>query len=60
MIETTVLKVVRSISISKRLWEKSQEQVGDISLSLVITRLLEMWLNGEVKITIEPKDLVND
>ena len=55
MIETSILKVVRSISISKVLWEKSQEQAGRVSLSLIISRLLEMWLAGEVKITIEPK-----
>ena len=55
MIETSILKVVRSISISKTLWEKSQEQAGRISLSLIISRLLEMWLVGEVKVTIEPR-----
>lgn len=55
MIETGLLKVVRSISISKGLWEKSQSQAGDVSLSLIVSRLLEMWLAGEVVVTIEPK-----
>lgn len=53
--EATVLKVIRSISISRRLWEEAQKQAGDISLSLIVSRLLEMWLAGEVKVTIEPK-----
>ena len=44
----------RSVYINTPLWQKAKEQAGTVSLSFIISQLLEMWLNGEVKITIEP------
>lgn len=50
-----MIKVVRSLSVSQELWEEAQKQAGNISLSLIISRLLEMWIAGEIKIIIEPR-----
>lgn len=44
----------KSVYVDAPLWQKAKEQAGSASLSFVISRLLEMWLNGDVKITVEP------
>lgn len=44
----------KSVYVSTPLWKRAQKQAGEASLSFIISRLLEMWLDGEVKITIEP------
>ena len=44
----------KSVYVDTPLWQKAKEQAGAASLSFIISRLLEMWLNGDVKITIEP------
>lgn len=51
-------KVTRSVFINKELWRRAMRQAGgnSLSLSFIVSRLLEMWIAGEVevKITVEP------
>lgn len=54
-IKPKTLKVIRTIYANFSLWQHAQRQAGNISLSMIISRLLEMWLAGEVKVTIEPR-----
>lgn len=46
----------RSFTIEKGLWSEAIQRAGPRQLSLIISRLLEMWLAGEVRITIEPRE----
>lgn len=42
----------RSISIELSLWERAIEKAnGLMSLSAIVRRLLEMWLNDEIDLT---------
>ena len=44
----------KSVYINTSLWKKAQQQAGEASLSFIISRLLEMWLSGDIKIIVEP------
>ena len=48
--------IKRSLTVEKDLWAEAIRRAGRRQLSLVITRLLTMWLNGDIKITLDPKD----
>ena len=46
--------IKRSYTIDENLWARARARAGYRRLSLIICLLLEMWLNGEVKPTLEP------
>lgn len=47
--------IKRMFTIDLDLWKEAKRRAGPRQLSLVISKLLEKWLAGEVVITIEPK-----
>lgn len=51
--EETV-KETRSIYIDPKVWEAAKYQAGNVSLSVLITMLLEKWMNGETDLAIKP------
>lgn len=46
--------VTRSIYISKDLYERFQQAAGRMGVSIVLSKLAEKWLSGEVELSIEP------
>ena len=43
-------------------WQRAKEMAGDAGISYVVIRLLEMWLDGEIIITLprmSPADRLN-
>ena len=47
--------ITRSIYIEKRLYEQLQRSARRIGASIIISHLVEMWLNGEIRIEFEPE-----
>ena len=47
---------VHSIFILKNIWEDANRKAGPRQLSRIISQLLTMWLNGDIKIILTPKD----
>lgn len=47
-------KITTSIYIKRDLHERLREAVGEVGISLVISKLIEKWLDGETKLEIEP------
>jgi hypothetical protein len=44
--------VTRTITTDRELWDRAKKRAGSIPISGVIRRLLEMWLAGEIKVTL--------
>ncbi|GIK43879.1 MAG: hypothetical protein BroJett011_77120 [Chloroflexota bacterium] len=42
--------VQRSISIEPNFWERCKEKAGLTPISAIVRRLLELWLEGKIKI----------
>lgn len=41
---------MRSINFPDSVWERAKQKAGLTSLSAIIRHLVEMWLDGEIKI----------
>lgn len=49
-------KTSQSVYVPTALWAKAQSLAGNASLSLIIVELLTMWVEGKVKVVLEPKE----
>jgi hypothetical protein len=46
--------VTRSIYIDRTLYDSSTKAAGGLSVSQIISLLLEKWLNGKIQVEIKP------
>lgn len=49
-----ITKETRSIYIDPKVWEAAKIQAGNVSLSVLITMLLEKWMDDEIDLAIKP------
>lgn len=48
------IKETHSIYIDPKVWESATYQADKVSLSVLITMLLEKWMDGEIDLAIKP------
>ena len=56
MTKTNDEMVTRSIYIKKELYDRLQKAANRAGASLIITYLIEMWLDGKIVIDIQPNE----
>lgn len=54
--KTTEEMITRSIYIERNLYEQLQKSSKRIGASIVISHLVKMWLDGKIRIELEPKE----
>lgn len=45
----------KSVYVKDELWQEAEKTKGSLSMSQLISELLQKWLNGEVSIVFEVK-----
>ena len=50
----------QSIYIDNDLWREVQQATADANVSIIVTKLLRMWLAGQVKVILEPVSEVKE
>lgn len=47
-------KSSQSVYVDNELWQEAKDKAGEAGVSLIVAKLLKMWLSGKVVPTLEP------
>lgn len=47
-------KSSQSVYVDNKLWQEAKLKAGEAGVSLIVAKLLRMWLSGQVVPTLEP------